>query len=179
MLVLSLHIVLHDNLMPWAITGQLILKVPPWAARQHHLSFSSGWVYFTSQRAPWSIQQDLKALLPICDCDRPCLHEGRRHLRLTANCAGLSKCVWSLLLLMPVSKSIHTFMMLFWETGGARARRQTVQTACKSLSQSVISPTFDSTCSVCSHQQEEFCHFVSTTRQMERSSVNHRSQQRI
>ena len=29
MLVFSLHIVLHDNLMPWAITGQLILKVPP------------------------------------------------------------------------------------------------------------------------------------------------------
>lgn len=35
----------------------------PWAAGQHHLSFSSGWVYFMSHCVPWSIQQGLKALL--------------------------------------------------------------------------------------------------------------------
>jgi len=52
-----------DNLMPWTITFQLILKVPSEPPGIATSASHRGWVYFTTHGAPWSSRSDLRALL--------------------------------------------------------------------------------------------------------------------
>lgn len=158
----------------------------PWATGKHHLSFSSGWVYFTSHPLLDQSSRILKALLLsviviVLLCPKVALH-----LWLTENCAGPLECVKSTP--ADAGKQIHSHIYEAilrhgpesgenWRSQGTQTNRErwcdgSVRQLVNLYSQldsavSDISDLWLFFYSIGSHQLQEFCHFLLTTSQSE------------
>lgn len=107
------HIILHHNLVPWTVRGQLILQVHrSHRAASPHLII---WIrVFSVSPCLLNSPAGVKASASICVAIvLVCLEVGYTSESHQQIVSGLGS-VWCQPPLMAVSKSIYTFRMLFW-----------------------------------------------------------------